>query len=55
MQDFIHGFSETRVEYIEFCDPETLETVQQISSRVIAAMAVHVGTTRLIDNALIDL
>ncbi len=54
METFIHGFDETNVEYIEFCDPQTLEEITAIKSRFLLALAVKVGTTRLIDNILID-
>lgn len=51
---FIHSFKQTQVEYIEFCDPGTLEQVSIIDRTVLLALSVKVGTTRLIDNALID-
>ncbi len=44
----------TRIEYATLCDPETLDTVDTISSPVLLALAVKVGTTRLIDNRVID-
>ncbi|MCF6247098.1 MAG: pantoate--beta-alanine ligase [Desulfobacula sp.] len=53
LQDFIHAHSETAVEYISFCDPATLEKVEQIDAQVLLALAVKVGATRLIDNSLI--
>ena len=54
MTTFIHGFAHTRVDYISFSDPETLEPVDRIDGRTLLALAVHVGKSRLIDNALID-
>lgn len=54
LQEFIHTYSETAVEYISFCDPTTLEDVEQINGQVLLALAVKVGTTRLIDNSLIS-
>lgn len=50
----IHSFEETKVEYISFCDPTTLEAVSQISGPVLLALAVKVGTTRLIDNTILN-
>ncbi len=41
----------TRVDYIEFFDPETLVPVRQVRKGTQMALAVFVGTTRLIDNA----
>jgi pantoate--beta-alanine ligase len=39
-----------RVDYIAIVDAETLEPVKAITGQVVAALAVYVGTTRLIDN-----
>jgi pantoate--beta-alanine ligase len=44
-----HGL---RVEYLEFVDPETLAPVDEIGAPVVAAAAVWLGATRLIDNVL---
>jgi pantoate--beta-alanine ligase len=51
---FIQSFPQTRIEYISFCDPATLEPVGVIDKQILLALAVQVGKTRLIDNALID-
>lgn len=40
-----------RLDYVEFFDPDTLQTVAQARSGVQIALAVFVGKTRLIDNA----
>nr|WP_319495220.1 pantoate--beta-alanine ligase [uncultured Desulfobacter sp.] len=53
-QAFIHSFDHTRVDYIEFCNPKTLEPVETIQAETLVAMAVQVGKSRLIDNALIS-
>ncbi len=53
IESFIHGFNETAVEYASFCDPVTLEDVKKIDGQVLLALAVKVGATRLIDNALL--
>ncbi|MFH2093895.1 MAG: pantoate--beta-alanine ligase [Pseudomonadota bacterium] len=54
MESFIHSFEHTNVEYITFCDPVTLEETQHLTGPVLLALAVKVGTTRLIDNALVN-
>lgn len=54
LETFIHGFDETAVEYIAFCDPVTLEDMAQLDRKFLLALAVKVGKTRLIDNCLID-
>lgn len=51
---FIQSFPQTRIEYISFCDPATLEPVRMIDKQILLALAVQVGKTRLIDNILID-
>lgn len=42
-----------RLDYLEIVDPETLEGVDVISSKSLVAVAAFVGTTRLIDNAVL--
>ena len=54
IETFICTFPETTIEYISFCNPKTLEAVDSIEHQVLLAIAVKVGKTRLIDNALID-
>ncbi len=54
MEKFIHGFPFTKVQYIEFVDPQSLEPVKVIDKPVLCALAVFVGKARLIDNMLIN-
>ena len=49
----ILSFDQTRVDYIELCDPKTLEPVETVQAETLVAMAVQVGKSRLIDNAVI--
>jgi len=42
------------LDYIEIVDPETLDPLVEISRRALVAVAVHVGSTRLIDNVLLE-
>jgi len=42
------------IDYVAVVDPVSLESVQTISSPVAILVAVHVGSTRLIDNCVID-
>jgi len=53
MDTFIGTFAETNIEYINFCDPETLEDINVIESETLLALVVKVGETRLIDNTLL--
>jgi pantoate--beta-alanine ligase len=41
-------------EYVALVDPETFASVDRIYGHVLVAVAARVGTTRLIDNSLID-
>ncbi len=53
VQDLIAGYPLARVDYIFIGDPETLEEPETIPSPALIALAVHIGSTRLIDNGLI--
>jgi pantoate--beta-alanine ligase len=44
---------DTRIDYVALADPETLEEVETIQGAARLALAVWVGKTRLIDNALL--
>jgi pantoate--beta-alanine ligase len=43
-----------KIEYISIVDTETLQELDKITGRVLIAMAVKIGSTRLIDNILLD-
>lgn len=49
----IGTFEENTVDYIAVTDPETLGDVMVVERPALMALAVKVGTTRLIDNALL--
>lgn len=42
-----------RLDYAELVDPETLEPVARVERETLAALAVYVGRTRLIDNIIL--
>lgn len=42
------------LDYFEIVDPETLDPVEHASQRVLVAVAAHVGSTRLIDNVVLE-
>jgi pantoate--beta-alanine ligase len=46
----------TKIDYVKICDPETLEYIEEgeIKGHVLLALAVFVGNTRLIDNAILE-
>jgi pantoate--beta-alanine ligase len=41
------------LEYLEVCDPNTLETLQDYSANAVVLVAVNLGSTRLIDNHIL--
>jgi pantoate--beta-alanine ligase len=43
-----------RLDYYEIVDPDTLDPVERISHPALVAVAAYVGTTRLIDNVLLN-
>ena len=46
--------SDIPIEYVSVVDPETLQPVSQIQTKVVALVAVRLGSTRLIDNQLLQ-
>jgi pantoate--beta-alanine ligase len=42
------------LDYVGVCDPETLEPLDQITGRAVVVAAAKFGTTRLIDNVLLE-
>jgi pantoate--beta-alanine ligase len=45
---------QVRVDYLEIVDPDTLDPVDQVRGRTLVAVAAYVGTTRLIDNIVLN-
>lgn len=43
-----------RIDYVEIVDTDTLEPAADASKNILAAMAVYIGKTRLIDNFIIE-
>lgn len=43
-----------RIDYLVVVDPDTLEPVEDVSQRAMFAVAAYFGTTRLIDNLLLE-
>jgi pantoate--beta-alanine ligase len=56
MRDVVATASLARLQYAEIVDTETVQPIDRIrpSQRLLAALAVYFGETRLIDNAFID-
>ncbi len=53
LKQLILSFPFTSIDYINICDPETLEDINILQDKSLLALAVKVGGTRLIDNYLI--
>jgi pantoate--beta-alanine ligase len=53
VQDYIAAEPLARIDYVAVCDPQTLQAVETCSGTIVVALAVFVGTTRLIDNVLL--
>lgn len=54
MQNVLKQVPSIEIEYVSLVDAETLETVERISGRILAAIAVRLGPARLIDNIIVD-
>jgi pantoate--beta-alanine ligase len=54
MRKILNSSPLIEIEYISIVDAETLQAIDRISGRVLAALAVRIGPTRLIDNILLD-
>lgn len=44
-----------KIDYVEIVDSQTLQPLQVLNGRILIALAVYIGSTRLIDNAIFDL
>jgi len=44
-----------KIDYVEIVDFKTLENIQEIKGEILAAVAVYIGKTRLIDNFILEI
>jgi pantoate--beta-alanine ligase len=54
MRTLIETADDARIDYVALVDPNTLQPVEQITGPTLAALAVKIENTRLIDNCLLD-
>jgi len=54
MKERITREPDAKIDYVELVDLETLEPVDRVKERVLAAVAVFIGSTRLIDNTVLE-
>jgi len=53
LQSILDNEPLARIDYVEFRDGDSLEEKEQADERTVVALAVRIGTTRLIDNTMI--
>jgi len=54
MRKILQQVPSIKIEYISIVDAQTLESVEKVAGKVLAAVAVRIGPARLIDNILVD-
>ena len=54
MREVIETAEDARIDYVALVDPDTLQPVERIAGRTLAALAVKIENTRLIDNCLLE-
>jgi pantoate--beta-alanine ligase len=54
MKKILQQIPSGEIEYVSIVDAETLESIEKIAGKVLAAVAVKIGPARLIDNILVD-
>ncbi len=54
MHTILNQIPSAKIEYVSIVDAETLKSIDQVAGKVLAAAAVKIGSTRLIDNILVD-
>ena len=55
MRNILSKSKTIQIQYVSIVDAENLQTIDEISGKVMAAVAVKIGQNRLIDNIIIDL
>jgi len=53
IEDTVRSHPYTQIDYVNLCDPVTLEDVDLLDDETLLALAVRVGNTRLIDNCVL--
>ena len=54
MKQILNQVSSIEIEYISIVDAESLQELERITGKVLAAVAVKIGSARLIDNIIVD-
>ena len=53
MKQIIEAEPLAKIDYVEMVDADSIETIEEVKGRVLVAMAVYIGKTRLIDNFIV--
>jgi pantoate--beta-alanine ligase len=54
VREMIVAYPFTEIDYVNLCDPISMEDVETVEEETLLALAVRVGKTRLIDNCLLS-
>ena len=54
IKDKITAESGTQIDYISICDPISLQEKEEVNGRTLIALAVKIGSSRLIDNCIVE-
>jgi pantoate--beta-alanine ligase len=54
IREIIATAEDARIDYVALVDPETLEPVDRLAARTLAAVAVRIAGVRLIDNCILE-
>ncbi|MEA3423252.1 MAG: pantoate--beta-alanine ligase [Bacillota bacterium] len=54
MKEILESVDSSRIDYIEIVDMESLESIDIVKGKILIALAVHIGKTRLIDNIIME-
>ena len=55
MRNLIEGEPLAKIDYVEMVDADSIEPLERAEGRVLTAMAVYIGKTRLIDNFIMEI
>jgi pantoate--beta-alanine ligase len=53
LREYIAQEPLARVDYVAVADPDTLQEAGELAGTILVALAVYIGKTRLIDNAVL--
>ena len=54
IKDRITAESGMQIDYISICDPINLQEIEEVKGRTLIALAVKIGSSRLIDNCIVE-